>query len=166
MNENAVLSKRRFREIAANAVWSREMREITRIKSIISPQKMGWSWQASCSSPLLSALVFYHKAELFAMNRRMSKIKPLPSRGSSSPAGAPFPFCLHSMPAPVYFSPQLLKSARGATVDAIRAATHRDFGLKHLLFGSLAERAARLAQCSVLVMRTQPTAKQNHRRSK
>jgi universal stress protein A len=47
----------------------------------------------------------------------------------------------------------LAEYARDQNIDLIVLATHGRTGAEHLLIGSVAERLARLAPCSVLVMR-------------
>lgn len=47
----------------------------------------------------------------------------------------------------------LIEYARGQNVDLIALATHGRTGAQHILIGSVAEKLARLAPCSVLVMR-------------
>ena len=48
---------------------------------------------------------------------------------------------------------KIVEGARGRHVDLIVMGTHGRTGLPHLLLGSVAERAVRLASCPVMVTR-------------
>ncbi len=50
----------------------------------------------------------------------------------------------------------LIEYAKSQNIDLIALATHGRTGAEHLLIGSVAEKLARLAPCSVLVLRRRP----------
>jgi nucleotide-binding universal stress UspA family protein len=52
-------------------------------------------------------------------------------------------------------SDEIIRAAENENVDLIVISTHGLTGLKRFLFGSVAERVVRLAQCSVLTVRAQ-----------
>lgn len=51
---------------------------------------------------------------------------------------------------------EIIAIARKEAVDLIVIATHGSTGLEHLVFGSVAERVVRHAECPVLTVRTAP----------
>jgi len=53
-------------------------------------------------------------------------------------------------------SEEILKVAKQENVDAIFMATHGRTGLKHIVFGSVAERVVGRAECPVLTVRSCP----------
>jgi nucleotide-binding universal stress UspA family protein len=54
----------------------------------------------------------------------------------------------------------ICERAKGTHADLIVMGTHGHTGVKHVLFGSIAERVVRTAPCSVLTVNPQPASSQ------